>query len=118
MSTYSACLWCGLRRQQVRSSSKERCSPSAPVRSPTADVLDAPPSTDSRQPTARTDIIQHRFNNYDGEDDWVFEDPRFGLLDGPDDVLLAFLARLVHPEVRPDADEVPGYRNRRSAEYW
>lgn len=67
--------------------------------------LDALPSTDSRHPTARTDIIQHRFNNYDWEDDWVFEDPRFGLLDGPDDVLLAFLARLVHPEVRPDADE-------------
>ncbi|WP_406136010.1 hypothetical protein [Streptomyces sp. NBC_01089] len=67
--------------------------------------LDALPSTDSRHPTARGDIIQHRFNNYDWEDDWVFEDPRFRLLDGPDEVLLAFLARLVHPEVRPDADE-------------
>ncbi|MEE1797148.1 DUF4263 domain-containing protein, partial [Streptomyces sp. JV176] len=67
--------------------------------------LDALPSTDTRHPTARGDIIQHRFNNYDWEDAWVFEDPRVRLLDGPDEVLLAFLARLVHPEVRPDADE-------------
>lgn len=66
--------------------------------------LRAMPSTDSRPqyPTAREDIIQHRLNNFDWEDDWVFEDPRFGLLDGPDEVLLAFLARTVHPEVQTD----------------
>lgn len=67
--------------------------------------LDALPSTDSRRPTARGDIIQHRVSNYDWEDDWVFEDPRFQLLEGPDEVLLAFLARLVHPEVEPDIDQ-------------
>lgn len=66
--------------------------------------LDALPSTDSRFTTARRDIIQHRINNYDLEDDWIFEDSRFQLLDGPDEILLTFLARMVHPEVQPDVD--------------
>ncbi|MGW3956789.1 AbiJ-related protein [Streptomyces sp. NPDC004752] len=61
---------------------------------------------DSRFTTARGDIVQHRINDpLDLPDDWVFEDPRFQLFDGPDEVLLAFLARLVHPEVRPDVDQ-------------
>ncbi|MFJ2889547.1 hypothetical protein ACIO53_26200 [Streptomyces sp. NPDC087305] len=68
--------------------------------------LDRLPSTDSRFTTARDDIVQHRITNpSDWPDDWVFKDPRFQLLDGPDEMLLAFLARLVHPEVRPDVDE-------------
>ncbi|TMR42217.1 hypothetical protein [Actinomadura geliboluensis] len=66
--------------------------------------LDALPSNDSRYATARRDIIQHRVNNYDWEDDWVLEDLRFQLTDGPDEVLLAFLARMVHPEVQSDVD--------------
>ncbi|MEU9958634.1 Shedu anti-phage system protein SduA domain-containing protein [Streptomyces sp. NPDC050982] len=69
--------------------------------------LDRLPSTDRRFTTAREDIVQHRINNpLDWPDDWVFEDPHFQLLDGPDAVLLAFLARLVHPEVQPDVDQV------------
>ncbi|MER7643723.1 Shedu anti-phage system protein SduA domain-containing protein [Streptomyces sp. NPDC126522] len=68
--------------------------------------LDRLPSTDYRFTTARDDIVQHRITNpSDWPDDWVFKDPRFQLLDGPDEMLLAFLARLVHPEVRPDVDE-------------
>ncbi|MEU7317292.1 Shedu anti-phage system protein SduA domain-containing protein [Streptomyces sp. NPDC007083] len=67
--------------------------------------LDRLASTDSRYTTARRDIIQHRINNPDWFDDWVFEDPRFQLLSGPDEVLLAFLARLVHPQVQPDVDQ-------------
>ncbi|GLX39595.1 hypothetical protein Sros01_56680 [Streptomyces roseochromogenus] len=67
--------------------------------------LDSLVSTDSRFTTARDDIVQHRVNNpLDWLDDWIFEDPRFQLLDGPDEVLLAFLARLVHPEAQPDVD--------------
>ncbi|MGN9761059.1 hypothetical protein [Streptomyces sp. SD31] len=43
-------------------------------------------------------MVQHRVNNpSDLPDDWVFGDPRFQLLGGPDEVLLASLARLVHP---------------------
>jgi hypothetical protein len=68
--------------------------------------LRALPSTDSRPeyPTAREDIGQHRLNNYDWDDDWILEDDRFGLLDGPDEVLLRFLARMVHPEVQSDVN--------------
>ena len=68
--------------------------------------LDGLASTDSRFATARGDIVQHRVNNpLDWPDDWVFEDPRFQLLGGPDEVLLAFLAQFVHPEVQPDVDQ-------------
>lgn len=35
----------------------------------------------------------------------MFSDERFKLRDGDDDVLLKFLAEIVHPEVRGDADE-------------
>jgi len=34
----------------------------------------------------------------------VFGDPRFQLASGPDEVLLGFLAQVVHPVVRPDTD--------------
>jgi AbiJ N-terminal domain 3 len=40
----------------------------------------------------------------DWDDDWVFDDPRFQLGDGPDQVLLDFLARMAHPLVQPDTD--------------
>ncbi|MFJ1562496.1 Shedu anti-phage system protein SduA domain-containing protein [Streptomyces mirabilis] len=63
------------------------------------------PSSDSRIPTVRADIQQHRVNNYDLDDDWIFEDPRLELCDGPDEVLLAFLARTVHPEVAAGVEE-------------
>lgn len=68
--------------------------------------LDQVASNDPRFATAREDIIQHRVNNpWDWPDEWVFEDPRFQLLDGPDEILLAFLTRFVHPEVQPDVDQ-------------
>lgn len=68
--------------------------------------LDRLASTDSRFTTARRDIIQHRVNNpLDWDDDWVFEYAQFQLHEGPDEVLLAFLARFVHPEVQPDVDQ-------------
>jgi len=63
-------------------------------------------SYDGRFANAAGDIWQHRINNLDWEPDWVFDDPRFGLLRGPDDQFLRFLAETVHPIVRPDAQEV------------
>ncbi|WP_256981276.1 hypothetical protein [Rhodococcus sp. 15-725-2-2b] len=39
--------------------------------------LAAIPSHDYRFKTAAQDIRQHRINDYDWEDDWVFTDPRF-----------------------------------------
>ncbi|MFI6586057.1 Shedu anti-phage system protein SduA domain-containing protein [Embleya sp. NPDC050493] len=67
--------------------------------------LDRPPVGNSRLPTVRADIQQHRFNNQDLSDDWIFEDSRLELSHGPDEVLLTFLARMVHPEVATDVDE-------------
>ncbi|MFF2580068.1 AbiJ-related protein [Streptomyces goshikiensis] len=67
--------------------------------------LDLTPVGGSQLPTVRADIQQHRFNNDDLPDDWIFEDSRLELSDGPDEVLLSFLARVVHPEVTADVDE-------------
>lgn len=67
--------------------------------------LEKLPSTDARYKDAAGDIWQHRWNNHDWEDDWVFEDKRFDLVDGPADQFLAFLAEMVHPVVRPDRNQ-------------
>jgi len=67
--------------------------------------LAALPSYDSRYKDAAGDIYQHRINNYDWDDDWVYGDERFGLLAGPDETFLRFLCEMVHPIVRPDKDE-------------
>lgn len=66
--------------------------------------LDRPSVDNSQLPTVRADIQQHRFNNQDLPDDWVFEDSRLELSHGPDEVLLTFLARMVHPEVAADVE--------------
>jgi hypothetical protein len=67
--------------------------------------LDALPSTDHRHTTAAQDILRHRVANYDWDDDWVFSDMRFQLADGPDQVLLDFLAHMAHPLVQPDTHQ-------------
>ncbi len=75
--------------------------------------LDQLPSRDPRFRTAERDIIQHRIANpYDWEDDWVFDDSRFGLRHGPPERFVAFLAEMLHPVVRPDEDEVALLRER------
>jgi hypothetical protein len=63
------------------------------------------PSYDGRFESAYRDVYQHRVNNRDWDDYWVFTDDRFQLAGGPDEVFLRFLAETVHPVVRPDADE-------------
>lgn len=67
--------------------------------------LQALPSFDSRYKDAAGDIYQHRVNNFDWDDDWVYDDDRFGLRNGADELLLRFLCETVHPVVRPDKDE-------------
>ncbi|MFG3532773.1 Shedu anti-phage system protein SduA domain-containing protein [Streptomyces sp. NPDC047917] len=67
--------------------------------------LDQPPVGDSQLPTVRADIQRHRINNEDLPDDWIFEDARLELSRGPDEVLLAFLVRMVHPDVAADVEE-------------
>jgi hypothetical protein len=67
--------------------------------------LETLPSDDSRFKTASGDIWQHRINNSDWEDDWIYSDKRFNLLGGPTDTFLRFLCEIVHPVVRPDRNE-------------
>lgn len=62
--------------------------------------LKALPSYDRRFEDAEGDIWQHIVNNDDYENGWVFEDERFELLNGDDDVLLRFLCAVFHPAVR------------------
>ncbi len=60
------------------------------------------PSRDYRFPDAGGDIWQHRVNNFDWDDDWVFYDSRFNLMNGDDETFLTFLCETIHPVVRPD----------------
>jgi hypothetical protein len=64
------------------------------------------PSSDRRFPDAAGDIWQHRVNNpEDWDDDWIYVDKRFNLLQAPSDDFLRFLCEMVHPVVRPDRNE-------------
>lgn len=62
--------------------------------------LNEMPSTDHRFNDAEGDIWQHTVNNSDWDDDWVFTDSRFELLNGDDETLLKFLCEMFHPIVR------------------
>ncbi len=64
------------------------------------------PSYDGRYANADGDIWQHRVNNYDWDDYWVFEDTRFDLLHCDDASFLNFLCEMLHPVVRADLTEV------------
>lgn len=68
--------------------------------------LHAMESYDGRYRDAAGDIYQHRVNNFDWEDDWVFSDPRFDLLNCADDRFLEFLAQTLHPVVRANGEDV------------
>ena len=63
-------------------------------------------SYDSRFPTAEADIWQHRINNEDWDDYWIFDDDRFSLIDCEDELLLKFLCEMIHPVVRNEIIEV------------
>lgn len=58
------------------------------------------PSDDPKFSNAEDDIWQHTVNNNDYSTDWVFEDERFHLKDGNDEVFLRFLCEVFHPAVR------------------
>lgn len=68
------------------------------------------PSTDGRFSDALGDIWQHRINNFDWDNDWIFYDPRFGLRDGDDEAFLQFCCETIHPVVRSDVTEVERIR--------
>jgi hypothetical protein len=64
------------------------------------------PSTDKRYSNASEDIWKHRVVNNDWQDDWVFYDSRFNLINASDEEFLRFLCEILHPVVQPQEDEV------------
>ena len=68
--------------------------------------LDQISSNDYRFENAKGDIYQHRINNDDWLDDWIFNDPRFNLLHCPDIEFLRFLCEMINPIVRSNTEEV------------
>lgn len=67
--------------------------------------LDEVPSTDPRFTDMRGDIWQHRINNSDWDDDWIYLDSRLDLVGCTSDTFLQFLCEIVHPVVRKDPDD-------------
>lgn len=72
--------------------------------------LKSMPSSDGRFNDAYGDIWQHRINNYDWDDYWVFSDTRFNLLHGEDEMFLRFLCETIHPVVRTNQEEIERLR--------
>jgi hypothetical protein len=64
--------------------------------------LDTWESSDPRLKNAEQEIIIHTHNR-DYPDYWIFEDERFQLFDGEDNVFLNFLCEVFHPEVRDES---------------
>lgn len=62
--------------------------------------LKSMPSLDSRFTDAESDIWQHTVNNDDYPFCWVFEDERFQLQNGSDEMYLKFICEIFHPTVR------------------
>lgn len=63
------------------------------------------PSSDFRFEDVATEIKQHSFYNNDYERNWVFDDERFELLNGSNEIFLKFICEMAHPLVRSDASE-------------
>lgn len=62
--------------------------------------LENMPSYDPRFSNAEDDIWQHTISNDDYPNGWVFEDERFQLKNGSDEIYLKFLCEIFHPTVR------------------
>lgn len=63
--------------------------------------LDELESFDRRYPNMKGDIIQHRYNNYDWDDYWFFEDERLKLMED-DEHFLNFIKEIFNPYVREE----------------
>lgn len=59
-------------------------------------------SNDPRQENAKGDIIRHTIANDDYPYCLVFQDERFGLKSGTDDIFLKFICEIFHPLVRDE----------------
>lgn len=70
--------------------------------------LDTWNSSDPNLKNAEQEIKFHTRNG-DYIDNWIFEDERFHLIDGTDNVFLDFLCEVFHPEVRDENKEWEKY---------
>ena len=70
--------------------------------------LDTWESGDSRLKNAEQEIMMHTRNG-DYSDNWIFDDEKFHLIDGTDNVFLDFLCEVFHPEVRDENKEWKKY---------
>ena len=70
--------------------------------------IDTWESGDSRLKNAEQEIMMHTRNG-DYSDNWIFDDERFHLIDGTDNVFLDFLCEVFHPEVRDENKEWKKY---------
>lgn len=66
-------------------------------------------SNDSRYDSFEHDYWQHTINNFDWDSYWIFEDERFGLLSGVDELFLKFICEIFHPIVRNDKQNWQGF---------
>jgi len=65
------------------------------------------PSNDRRTSDMQGEVFLHRDHFHDwGGPEWIYAEPRLDLMGCPDQVLLRFLAEMLHPLVRPDQKEV------------
>ena len=70
-------------------------------------VISELPSADPRVPSMYYDVRLHRENFDDwGGESWVYDEPRLNLMGCADEILLRFLAEMLHPLVRPDQEKV------------
>ena len=67
--------------------------------------LKAMPSHDQRYKTAYSDIEMHMGRFDDWENDWIFTDNRFDLLNANDEIFCRFLCETLDPVVRPNDSE-------------
>lgn len=64
--------------------------------------LKSMPSSDSRFSDAESDVWQHTINNDDYPFCWVFEDERFQLKNGSDEMYLKFICEIFNPSTRSE----------------
>jgi hypothetical protein len=67
--------------------------------------LNEMPTKDPRFSNFAGDIRQHRVNNYDWDDYWIFSDERLNLRNCDDSDYLKLLCEMLHPVVRSDCEE-------------
>ena len=64
--------------------------------------VDSLPSSDARFKSFRDDIFQHRINNLDWPEDWIFTDSRVDLIGCDERRFIKFIELLLNPDIQSD----------------